>query len=202
MGSALDFGTVGPFVWNYGFRPAMPRAPMNLPAMSDASFAVPRTEGIYQFVSMTPSFNVNTVPNWYFQRYVRFRQRTAGEPEAVRHLLGVVDGRRLFCTKSIMHLTVQEFLDDADGFERCRVTKHSYDGDRLVVAVNTPDDAYVSFIDNWDEGWEAELDGQPVPIELLFGTFKSVRVPAGRQTLVFVYRPHLFEFAARLWSRK
>ncbi len=51
---------------------------------------------------------------------------------------------------------------------------------------------YLSFIDNWDPDWKAWVDGQPVEIELLFGTFKSVRLTPGKHKVRFSYQPGLF----------
>jgi hypothetical protein len=50
----------------------------------------------------------------------------------------------------------------------------TYIGDKLVVNVYAPRDGLLSFIDNWDKDWRATVDGEPAPIYLLLGTFKSV----------------------------
>ena len=50
---------------------------------------------------------------------------------------------------------------------------------------------HLSFIDNWDYGWKVYVDGNPAKMELLFGTFKSVRVPPGRHRVEFCYQPGL-----------
>jgi hypothetical protein len=196
--AALDLGMVGPFMWNAGMREALPREPRDFRSIAGASFSVPRVEGVYKFLSPGAAFHVNTVPTWYFQRYAAFRQWAAAEPEALRRLLGMVDGRRLFCTRSISHASIQAFLDDADDFSGCRVTIATYSGDRLVIRAEAPEDGYVSFIDNWEEGWQAEVDGEPAPVDVLFGTFKSVRLTKRQQDVVFVYRPRLFGLASLL----
>jgi uncharacterized membrane protein YfhO len=51
--------------------------------------------------------------------------------------------------------------------------------------------AWLSYVDNWDRNWHAEVDGRTVPITVLFGSYKSVPVPAGSSTVTFSYRPGL-----------
>jgi hypothetical protein len=112
----------------------------------------------------------------------------------VRQLLDMVDGRKLFFSEAIGHVSVRAFLDDATRFTAIdRVI--TYTGDELFFRVAAPIEGHLSFIDNWDADWEASVDGRPVPIEHLFGTFKSVRVRAGTHSVRFVYRP------LHLWSR-
>ena len=69
------------------------------------------------------------------------------------------------------------------------ITILSYNGDALSLEVEARVDGFVSFIDNWDSDWQATVDGRSVPIERLFGTFKSVRLTAGAHTVDLVYRP-------------
>jgi uncharacterized membrane protein YfhO len=67
----------------------------------------------------------------------------------------------------------------------------SYTGDELVWEINAPVGGYLSFIDNWDRGWKVFIDGKVVDIELLFGTFKSVRLTPGNHSVRFSYQPGL-----------
>jgi uncharacterized membrane protein YfhO len=114
-------------------------------------------------------------------------------------LLGVRDGRKIFFSESIEHSTVQSFLRDA---LRYRDTGHllSYTGDQLCWEINAPVKGYLSFIDNWDWGWNAFVDDKPSEINLLFGTFKSVAIAPGRHIVRFSYEPGirvLFESTKR-----
>jgi uncharacterized membrane protein YfhO len=52
----------------------------------------------------------------------------------------------------------------------------------------------LSFIDNWEQGWKCFVDDKPAEIELLFGTFKSVHLAAGRHIVRFYYQPALFQW--------
>jgi hypothetical protein len=47
----------------------------------------------------------------------------------------------------------------------------------------------VVLTDAWDAGWQAELDGKPVPIERVDHALRGVFVPPGRHELVFRYQP-------------
>jgi uncharacterized membrane protein YfhO len=68
-----------------------------------------------------------------------------------------------------------------------------YNGDVLKLTVSAPTDGYISFIDNWDPNWKATLDDHSVQIELLFGTFKSLKIPVGVHKVVFAYCPPIFQ---------
>ncbi|MGA2094166.1 MAG: hypothetical protein ABSH16_12305 [Sedimentisphaerales bacterium] len=67
----------------------------------------------------------------------------------------------------------------------------SYSGDELRWEIDAPAAGYLSFIDNWEQGWKCFVDDRPIEIELLFGTFKSVRLTPGRHNVRFSYQPGL-----------
>ena len=53
----------------------------------------------------------------------------------------------------------------------------SYDRDRLVV-----------FSVAYEDGWSAEIDGEPAKVECVNYAFNAVRVPAGEHEIVFTYK--------------
>jgi uncharacterized membrane protein YfhO len=55
--------------------------------------------------------------------------------------------------------------------------------------IEAPTAGYLSFIDNWAPGWKARVDDKPANIELLFGTFKSVRLTQGKHKVRFYFEP-------------
>lgn len=71
---------------------------------------------------------------------------------------------------------------------------HEYTGDSLLVEVNVPTTGYFTFVDNWDENWKARVDGLPVTIDRLFGTFKSVKLEPGRHDITMAYCPPFFSW--------
>ena len=111
-------------------------------------------------------------------------------------LLGVQNGQKIFFSESIEYPSIESFLRDALRYRQIgRLI--SYNGDELRWEIDAPTAGYLSFIDNWDPDWKAYVDGQPVQIELLFGTFKSVRLTQGKHNVRFSYQPGLFPPSAR-----
>src|SRR5262245_13263583 len=151
------------------------------------SFRVARYDG-YTTISVTSAFSVGTIQNWYFGRYLDFRAKASAEPEARDRFLGTRDGTKLYCSDSISYSRITDFLEDSS---RCRgsIKILAYNGDMLSMDIRLDRTRFLSFIDNWDSDWRAYLDGVEVPIELLFGTFKSVRTPEGQHRLDFRYSP-------------
>ncbi|MFN2480238.1 MAG: hypothetical protein ABR554_01970, partial [Pyrinomonadaceae bacterium] len=191
--TALDTRPVGSQMWTY---PAAmtERKRLDVARQIRNSFSLPRSDAPGQ-LPITGEFGVGVLRKWYFARYNNFLARTGGEPEARRKLLGVNDGQKIFLSRSIAHETVGAFLEDSARFRAsARVT--AYNGDALALDVDAPAAGFVSFIDNWDSGWRATVDGEPAAIELLFGTFKSVRVEAGAHRVAFEYRPRFFGWLA------
>jgi hypothetical protein len=193
--SALDMGGVGANMWIFPSpRPIPKRYQLNVDRLNLESFTVPRIEATT--LSINSAFRVGNKDtnnfNWYFNRYVQFLENTEDQLSYRKQLLGVVDGKKLYFSKAIAYNTIEPFIKDATQFNNFeRVV--SYTGDKLVLDVNVPTEGYLSFIDNWDSGWEAAVDGRPTQIELLFGLFKSVRVTEGKHRVVFAYRPIFFK---------
>jgi hypothetical protein len=159
--------------------------------LNEASFKYPRRASHPQSISLEPNFNVGVMEKWYFSRYIRFLKATKGEPKAQRILLGMKDGTKIFFSESIKHTTIQSFLRDA-GRYRYPGRLVSYTGDELRWEIHAPVEGYLSFIDNWDRNWKVFVDDEPADMELLFGTFKSVRLTPGRHRIRFDYQPTLF----------
>ncbi len=168
------------------------RIHLDVVKLNETSFLFPRRgRHLYDTVSLGPNFNVGVLASWYFNRYVRFLKETRDEPEAQRILLGMKDGTKVFFSESIEHTTIQSFLRDA---VRYQPPGHllSYTGDELRWEIHAPIEGYLSFIDNWDRNWEVFVDDEPADMELLFGTFKSVRLSPGLHRVRFDYQPALF----------
>ncbi len=158
----------------------------------------------YDTISLTPVFNVGYIKNWYFERYVRFHRRVFQKeaptklrvPQKLpwfRQLMGLERrGRRFFFTRKLDHRHLRGFLQDARSVQKELAPSWQvryYDGDRLEMVVENREDLFLSFIDNWDPDWRAFVDGRPVPLLKLFGTFKSLRLEGGRHRVRLEYRP-------------
>ncbi len=183
----LELRPVGTHVWTSQGTFQQNRQRLNVTLANEASFRFPRIDNSFT-IALGPVFSAGIIENWYFSRYVKFLREHQNEPEALKVLLGVTDGRRVFFSESIKHPTIISFLTDGNRYLN---TGHllSYTGDEFNWQVDAPVEGYLSFIDNWDRGWKAYVDDKPAETELLFGTFKAVRVSPGRHYVRFRYQP-------------
>jgi hypothetical protein len=74
--------------------------------------------------------------------------------------------------------------------ESVRVT-HQAPG-RLELDVSCPKSAFLVCIENYDPGWQAELDGRPVPVYPTNLFMTGVAFPAGEHRVTLVYRSAAF----------
>ena len=188
--ATVEMQHTGARQWSHKLNEPMKRLKLDIARMDELSFRYARADAVNS-INLGPIFNVGILDNWYFGRYVSFLNRTTSEEPARRFLLGVLDGQKIFFSESIEYPTVESFLQDALRYRQAgRLI--SYNGDELQWEIDAPRAGYFSFIDNWDYGWKAWVDEQPVKIELLFGTFKSVRLEQGKHKIRFSYQPGLF----------
>ena len=189
--ATVEMQHTGTKIWSY-YMNAVPRKSYQLDVakIDEMSFRYARRDAD-DTIALNPIFNVGVLENWYFARYVSFLNKTKEEKPARQFLLGVQNGQKIFFSESIEYSNIELFLRDS---LRYRQTGQliSYNGDELQWEIDAPIAGYLSFIDNWDPDWKAWVDGQPVKIELLFGTFKSVRLTPGKHKVIFSYQPGLF----------
>jgi hypothetical protein len=111
------------------------------------------------------------------------------------------NAKRLFLSSRIDVASPHDFVADVDATAASGYTEIAvafFDGDTLRVDIHNPAHGrWLSYVDNWDANWTAIVDGREVAIERLFGSYKSVRVPTGRSTVIFSYRPGLLPSEAR-----
>jgi hypothetical protein len=185
----FEMWPVGTHTWVYKGKVFDERININVDAINAASFIYPRAAG-KDTLSTNPVFNTGVLPSWYFDRYVKFLNKTADDLPAQRVLLGVSSRQKVFFSESIDYNNIRDFLKDSFRYEN-QGHPLLYTGDKLGWAIEVPAAGYVSFIDNWDANWKAYVDGKEKNIELLFGTFKSVAVKEGKHRIEFVYKPGL-----------
>jgi hypothetical protein len=147
-------------------------------------------------ISLTSRYRIHYSDDWYFSRYRDFYVAHDNEPEARAKLLGVVDAQRIFYSHSISQTVISDFLTDSSS-KNYSLKILEFNGDRLEIMVDVPEDGYISYIDNWDPDWKVFVNGKDVPVEKLFSTFKSVKVPRGASNIVFSYEPGFFSFPSR-----
>lgn len=68
----------------------------------------------------------------------------------------------------------------------------------LVEATAPEGGGYLLFLDSFDPGWRARVDGHDAPLLRADGVFRAVRVPAGRHAVRFDYRPRAFLMGAAI----
>jgi hypothetical protein len=187
----LEMKPVGSVIWTSEKTVKNKRIHMDIAKQNKMSFQFPRTV-YFNTITLKPGFSISILENWYFRRYIKFIDEWGTEEEvnARMILLGVEDGRKVFFSESINHPDVQSFLRDADRYTPAG-TLISYTGDELRWQYDAPVAGYLSFIDNWDRNWRVSVDDKPADIEILFDTFKSVKLPQGPHHVRFYYQPKL-----------
>jgi len=69
-------------------------------------------------------------------------------------------------------------------------------GNAITIRAASPQDGWLILNDVWYPGWQAAIDGLPVPIEIANGAFRAVRVPAGAHTVEISYAPQSVSIGA------
>jgi hypothetical protein len=69
---------------------------------------------------------------------------------------------------------------------------------RIDVSLDMETAGLVVLADRWDQGWQAYLDDEPVPILRTNHALRGVVVPAGQQTLQWRYEPASLRWGARI----
>ncbi|MCA9043010.1 MAG: hypothetical protein KDA69_01745 [Planctomycetaceae bacterium] len=67
---------------------------------------------------------------------------------------------------------------------------------RLQIRIDTTSSGKVIIADTWYPGWQATVDGAPVPVELAFGCFRAIPVESGSHLIEVSYHSPEFPFAA------
>jgi hypothetical protein len=205
LAASCDTGAVGLSQWASRRGPSdLVRVQRHLADVPERSLNVPR-ELIYDTIRLDATYNAGVISNWYFRSYVAFLRKSAGITPGERFdlgrvraapglptLLGLDDGRRIFLSPRLEFESASAFVEQARRFEEtaaARIAVREYTGDRLVVDVTTRRPGVLCVIDNAAPGWTATVNDQPVASEVLFGTFKAVRIEAGESRTVWTYSP-------------
>jgi hypothetical protein len=69
---------------------------------------------------------------------------------------------------------------------------------RLEIQSSSKTPAWLALSDVWYPGWQARVDGKPVPLLRANYLFQALRVPAGKHQIVLVYQPLSFWGGAAL----
>ena len=80
----------------------------------------------------------------------------------------------------------------ASGTARDAVEMTRYTPERASINVATDQPGYLVLADSWYPGWEATIDGKPVPIYRANTLFRAVPIDPGDHVVVFEYHPASF----------
>ncbi|XWX04866.1 YfhO family protein [Aggregatilineales bacterium SYSU G02658] len=70
-----------------------------------------------------------------------------------------------------------------------RASVTQFQPEALSIAVETPENTVLSLAVVDYPGWQATLDGEPIPIRRAYGALMAFEIPAGKHTLALTYRP-------------
>lgn len=183
----------GPWLWNNGFASKENREPGNYARLMPVALKTPR-KNENSTLTLSPAFSVGSPPKWHYSTYQDFYFDPQNASIARDELLGVIDGRRFFFSSSIDQNSIDTFLMDTREYD-IKPEIIEYTGDFLQMNLSAASPGYISFIDNLDTNWIARVDGEPLSLKPLFGTFKSLRLDAGEHEIIMAYCPRLFEWA-------
>ena len=153
-------------------------------------------------------FNVNYPDNYgydkhaknfttYFQRYNGEKNNNISDSDIklVKLFYGATDeAKKIFLSESLDHENIVSFIYDSNAFEKSnefsmKILIDEYDGNILKLEVESEKDGWLSFIDNWDYGWEATINGKKTPIYKLLQSYKSIKIKKGFSKVKFQYKP-------------
>jgi len=80
-----------------------------------------------------------------------------------------------------------------DNVTPAKITR--YRNSQVVIAGTSDRPSLVVLTDNWHPNWRALLNGAPVPIERVNGTFRGVWVPGGEFRIEMSYQPRTLSIA-------
>jgi hypothetical protein len=204
--SGIDLFYISNFQWPSPFIGQRVESGTTLADLVERPFGKRRELSIHLVQPMARINSVGLVDGWGFIRhgvfFLRFFDET-GAPQpfvseeqtaAAKRFFGVgAQAERLFLSSRIDHQTPLALMADADQRTATdRVEMVFFDGDTLKLRVSVSEPGWLSYIDNWDANWKAQVDGQEVPIELLFGSYKSVHVRPEATMVTFTYSPSLW----------
>ena len=98
-------------------------------------------------------------------------------------------------TTVYVHKEFQDYLNDIKPGGGGNVELTSYDPEILTYSTNSNREGLVVFSDIWygpDKGWQAYIDDTPVSHIRANYCLRALKVPAGKHTIRFEFKPSLF----------
>ena len=154
------------------------------------------------------SFNVNYPDNYgynshasnytkYFQRYEgKINEDIANQDiYLVKKFYGNLKPfKKIFFSKNLNYENIVDYVKDSDVHEKnsnfnYEVMLEKFDGNKIEINIITENDGWLAYIDNWDHGWQAYINGNNAKIEKLLGSYKAVYIKKGFSNIKFHYKP-------------
>lgn len=127
-----------------------------------------------------------------------------------RAMLDYLDGPRFDPRREVVleRPTAAASSPPPDAPATCRITRAGLE--RVTLVVDAPADGWAVLADTWYPGWDAQLDGKPVPLLRANFFARAVAVPRGTHVVEMRYAPPAFRagrslaglglFAALVWA--
>ena len=132
----------------------------------------------------------------YFKRSGDFRKDINDETKEYIKMFWSLEkyDEKIFFSSSLNYNNINNFMRDV--LENKKINNHVitydkkiYDGDQILIKVDTKKDGFITFVDNWSPGWELYVNNKKQKIDKLFNTYKSAEIKAGKNIIFFKYAP-------------
>ena len=151
-------------------------------------------------------FNINYFDNFGIEKHTKlidkYFKRNGNLKEGldqntikkINQFWGLEDNNKVFFTKKIDYLTIEDFIDDVnflkdseDVFISMKID--DYNGDEIYIDLKTNIVGFLTFVDNWSPGWKVYVNNKENTIDKVLGTYKSVKITPGENKIKFKYEP-------------
>ena len=155
-------------------------------------------------------FNINYINTWgneghtkifdkYFYQNGKFKENVELiKRKEVEYFYGMDSfSKKIFYSKTLSHNNIFSFLNDSrlsESQNEFSFELIKYNGDELIIIVNSSSDGWISFIDTWDSNWKVFINKKEKNLEKLLNSYKSVKINSGKSEVRFVYKPFNFYF--------
>jgi hypothetical protein len=139
--------------------------------------------------------NANAQPRLYLVHEARIQPDGFSTVESIRNFS--VNPRHTVLLESGQEVLsgtqgTAEYPEGQAGPESVKAVR--YTPQEVVIEVDAREPGWVVLTDAWYPGWEANIDGRSVPIEIAYHAFRAVKIDAGAQTITMQFRPASWEW--------
>ncbi len=132
----------------------------------------------------------------YFNRSGKFKKEIDEETRNYVKMFWSLDqyNEKIFFSNSLDHKNINDFMKEVLEIKKnndyiIEFDQRNYNGDQILIEINTEKGGYITFLDNWSPGWELYVNNKKQKIDKLFNTYKSAEIKAGKNIIFFKYAP-------------